>query len=280
MNIHIAKSAGYCFGVERAIKIALKNEGNPASVLGHLIHNTQVTDKLAKKGISSVDSLDQVQDPTVIISAHGQSDAVRNDVVKKGFTMIDATCPLVYKVHTIAKLMEQEGRQVIIFGDRNHVEVKGIAGNLQKPIIINSMEEAKALVHFDKIGFISQTTQMTAKFLAIAEELKNHTPDFKLSDTICLPTKQRQDAAKELAGKVDLMIVIGGLKSSNTTKLYHICQKHTESHKIETKDELDSQWFRGKSEIGITAGASTPDWVITEVVEKIKEFESLMPDVP
>lgn len=273
MNITVAKSAGYCFGVERAIKIALKQEGNPATVLGHLIHNTQVTDRLRHNGIESSDSLDSVTTSTVIISAHGQSDRVRQNVAEKGFSVIDATCPLVYKVHTIAKKMEEEGRQVIIYGDKNHVEVKGIAGNLMQPIIVGSREEAGEIGTYAKIGLVSQTTQMMQKFLAVAEELKGHTADFRMSDTICLPTKQRQDAAEELAQKVELMIVVGGVKSSNTTKLYQICQKYAQSYKIETKDELKPEWFIGKNEVGVTAGASTPDWIIEEVVARIREFE-------
>ena len=270
MKIKITENAGYCFGVKRAMKIIEEIDEENAYVLGKLIHNPQVIASLEEKGIKSIGDIEDLpENSTIIISAHGVDDRTKKELKKKNFRIIDSTCPLVENVHKITKEAEKEGHKIIIFGDKNHTEVKGIAGNLKEPIIISHIDEIRNIDNNQKFCLVSQTTQNIDEFNRIAEELKSRL-NLKVVDTICMPTKQRQSSSTELAKKSDLMVVIGGKISANTKRLAQRCMEFTETYHIETEKELKKEWFKGKENIGITAGASTPDYLIKKVYGRIK----------
>ena len=272
MNIRISEESGFCFGVKKALdRINSIEKKENVSVLGNLIHNPQVINELKREGIRFTEKLDEIEKGTVVISAHGVSDDIIKKAEEKGLTIIDTTCPLVKNVHNITKNLENQGYRIIIFGDKDHTEVKGIKGNLKDPIIISHIKELDNLKE-SKYALVSQTTQDVIKFKEIGEKLKNRIKDIAITDTICSATKSRQENAKKLAKEVDLMIVIGGYNSANTKRLKEICSKIVETKHIEKADELKKEWFKNKRNIGICAGASTPEKVIMEVLDKIKEF--------
>ncbi|KHO45491.1 MAG: small subunit ribosomal protein S1, 4-hydroxy-3-methylbut-2-enyl diphosphate reductase [archaeon GW2011_AR3] len=274
-NVTIASSAGFCFGVKRAIDIAEQNAELKPVIYGNLVHNPGVISELKQKGITSVPvgAREKLESNNVVITAHGVSDTVLADLKKSKFNVIDTTCPLVKAVHILGRKLEADGYQVVIFGDPNHVEVKGTAGNLKSPIVVKNLEEARKLPHFGKLGLISQTTSSLKGFNEMAEFLETKADDLKVQNTVCYPTKDRQLAAEELAKKVEVMVVIGGYISANTKELHELCEKYTESHWIEKAGELKQEWFHGKNNIGITAGASTPDKDIQDVVERINSMD-------
>ncbi len=272
-QVIIAKKAGFCYGVKRAIDLAQTVAGQAFS-LGELIHNPQMIAKLEQQGITGVDSIDQVPDgQTVIIRAHGETDEILQKAEAKKLKVVNATCPFVNKVHVLAKTMEADGYQVIVLGEDHHPEVIGIIGNLKNGIVIHNLTEAKKLPRFDKIGLVSQTTQQHKTFNDIKKELANHCQELKAIDTICDATSERQEAAQELAKQVDYMIVIGGKNSGNTNQLFEISNKITESIHVETVDELNLNKIKNKKKVGITAGASTPDHLIQQVVDKIAKID-------
>lgn len=271
MKTIIAKHSGFCFGVRRAVNLCLDNRyRKPVFTLGPIVHNPQVIEKLNHKGIRVVNNIINVKRGTIIIRAHGIPKSVIDKAKKKRLQVVDATCPFVKKVQDKALELEYAGYQVIILGERDHPEIIGIAGNLEKPIIIENIGEAKKLKAFSKIGLVSQTTQEDELFSHIVKILQSKTKNLKVNNTICSATNERQYAAQELAQKVDLMIVIGGKDSGNTRRLTQICSKFIPTYHIETASELKTEWFTDKNICGITAGASTPNWIIKEVVEKIK----------
>ncbi|MFH1597677.1 MAG: 4-hydroxy-3-methylbut-2-enyl diphosphate reductase [Patescibacteria group bacterium] len=270
-KIKIAQKAGFCYGVQRAIDLANEVQ-DQAFTLGELIHNPQMIAKLEKNGIKCANVLEEIPaGSTVIIRAHGVSDQTLKQAKDKNLKIIDATCPFVTKVHVLAKQMEKEGYQVILLGEKDHPEVKGIVGNLAKPLIICELKEVTSLGQFKKIGLLAQTTQNHDTFNLVEEELRNHTKDLKAIDTICDATLERQDAAKDLADQVEMMIVIGGRQSGNTKRLFNICSQITKTIHIETAQELDFNNIQELQTVGITAGASTPDWIIQEVIDKINQ---------
>ena len=275
MNITIAENAGFCFGVKRALDQIKKLENKKnIYVLGKLIHNPQVIEELQNNGISSIENIDNIgnidKQSTIVISAHGIPDNTITDLKEKGFNVIDSTCPLVTKVHNITKQKEKEGYTIIIFGDTDHTEVKGIKGNLKNPIIISDLNQKNSFDKNNKYCLVSQTTQNVEKFNKLIEELTKSIKNMEVYDTICIPTKKRQSSSVDLAKKSDLMLVIGGKISANTKKLAQRCSEFATTYHIETEKELKKEWFQGKEHIGITAGASTPQYIIDNVVKKIK----------
>lgn len=271
MNIEIAKDAGFCFGVKRALDKIKNIKGNSTYVYGKLIHNPQVIRNLEKKGIITISETKELPKKcTIVITAHGVSDNRIDDFLNHGFQVKDLTCPLVKNVHEITKKAEKDGYRIIIFGDKEHIEVKGIAGNLHDPIIISNPDELKDIEEDRKYLLVSQTTQNVQIFNNLAGRLKNRFSNVEVVDTICLPTKARQKSAAELAKNSDIMIVIGGKISANTQKLAKRCSEITETHHIETEEELKKEWFKDKMNVGITAGASTPDDIIEDVYDWIK----------
>ncbi len=263
-----AKVIGFCYGVKRAVEIAEKTR-QPLNTLGPLIHNPQEVERLAKKGKVPIDSLEQANEQTLLIRAHGVPDFIINRAKEKGLDVIDATCPYVTKAQALSKSLEKSNYKVIIIGKKKHPEIIGIVGNLKNAIVVENIKEAKKLGNYIKLGVIAQTTSNTEEVEKIITELNKHGQEVKIMETICQATEEHQAAARELAPQVDIMVVVGGKSSSNTTRLYEICQEYCDSYHIETPDDLDTDWFKNIEKIGIAAGASTPDWIIDSVIEKI-----------
>ncbi len=276
MNVKLAAKAGFCFGVKRALDMAERTvENSPSVSLGPLIHNQQVVKRLAERGIRVVDALEEVLgEQALIIRSHGVGPSVYQGAKDKGIQVVDATCPFVQKAQRLAAESAQLGQQVIVMGDKLHPEVQGIlgwAGNHAIPI--QTIEEAKELPFYPQLAVLAQTTQLAETFEGIVEELKLHTKDLTVHDTICNATAERQKVARELAQTVDVMVVVGGRNSANTKKLASICEELTKTYLIETAEELKADWFKETTRAGLTAGASTPDWIIEEVYQKMTEID-------
>lgn len=267
MKITIAENAGFCYGVMRAIKMAddALREYKTIYSLGPIIHNPQVVEEYEKRGLLVTDNLDEVNAP-VLIRSHGVPPKIYQKIEKKGIRYIDATCPFVKEAQDYAKELYLKGYKVVIFGDKNHPEVKAHLGYTDySASIIESAKSAKQIVS-EKIGVISQTTQSVESFACAVAELTKNTKEIKVYNTICDATEKRQKSAMQLAKRSDLMIVIGGKNSANTRKLYEICKHYCNSvFHIETENEIDNSWFAGVENIGITAGASTPSYMIERV---------------
>ncbi|SHE54962.1 4-hydroxy-3-methylbut-2-enyl diphosphate reductase [Caldanaerobius fijiensis DSM 17918] len=277
MKIIVAKMAGYCFGVKRAVNFIdelLKRGVNPIYTYGPIIHNPQVVEFYDKKGVKVVDSIDELTpESNLIIRTHGISKEEYRLIRDKGCTIFDKTCPFVKKVQKIANTYYRKGYQIVIVGDPTHPEVKGVNGWCDNTaIILNSIEEAETIPNFEKGCAVSQTTMMREKWEKIVEILSKKINDLVTFNTICDATYQRQTEAENLAKEVDVMIVVGGLNSSNTKKLAELCQKHCKrTYHIESKEQLPLNKLSKSDIIGITAGASTPDWVINSVIDELQK---------
>ncbi|MFA4967902.1 MAG: 4-hydroxy-3-methylbut-2-enyl diphosphate reductase [Candidatus Margulisiibacteriota bacterium] len=274
MQILIAGHSGFCEGVERAYLIALRQikNGRQVFMLGNLVHNTQVVDKFKRAGIKAVNNLAEIpknSNGILILSAHGVSPEIYEKAKSLGLEIIDTTCPWVKKAQKLAKELADEGRFVIIVGDKGHPEVKSLIGwSGGGAVVVEKSDDINKipLSPDKKIGVIAQTTQSEEHFANMVSELKKKVKDIKEFNTICGATSKRQDSAIELAKKVDLMLAIGDKMSANTKRLTELCSKTgTETHQIQTVSELNLNWLVGKEKVGITAGASTPEWVIDEV---------------
>ena len=273
MKVKLASSYGFCFGVKRAIKIAETYENS--STMGPLIHNQNEISRLKNDyNVGLYNDLHEVKEhDTVIIRTHG---IPKNDLKllkQKDAKVINATCPFVTTPQQIVKKMSAEQYSVLIFGDEEHPEVKGVKSYASDDVHV--IEELSALdtIHFkyDKIATVAQTTKKKETYLQIVNALILKNKEVRVFNTICDATFENQDAARELSKEVDVMIVIGGKNSSNTKQLHSICLENcTDSYLIENKNELNAQWFQNKNICGITAGASTPDWIIQEVVNEIQ----------
>ncbi|WP_196607321.1 4-hydroxy-3-methylbut-2-enyl diphosphate reductase [Pectinatus frisingensis] len=273
MEIELADHMGFCYGVKRAINLARHQAGKDSRVvtLGPIIHNPQMVQQLADEGILSIDDFDEIDSGTVIIRSHGVGPAVYKKAAAKGLNIIDATCPHVKKAQMAAKSLVDEGYEVVIIGEKTHPEVKSIfewAG--ENAVIIEDEVQARQFHFVKKLGIVAQTTFSGNKFKQLVNIFIDKSNDIKVLRTICTATEQRQSAAEKLAANVDMMIIIGGKNSANTTRLADLCSKKCITHHIETADELDVEWFHNIAKIGVTAGASTPDWLIREVYIKCK----------
>ncbi len=279
MEIILASNAGFCFGVRAAINKGEKliEEGKgPIATLGPLIHNPQEVSRLESLGIKSYDDIDSVQEKNVLIRTHGVAPSVYQEIEKHGHEYFDCTCPKVKRVQQIAREHAEAGYQVLILGDCKHPEVMAIVGwTNDTAIVFISLDELKGLSLVGKrICLVSQTTEKIERFEKAVEYLESLSlEELVVQNTICTATRDRQSDASELAAKVDLMVVIGGYNSANTCKLVSICQDVGVATKhVETAAELQREWFEGVDKIGLTAGASTPDWIIREVIDKMEEL--------
>lgn len=273
MRVKLASSYGFCFGVKRAIKIAETYENS--STMGPLIHNQNEISRLKNDyNVGLYNNLNEVKEnDTVIIRTHGIPKNDLKQLKQKDAKVINATCPFVTTPQQIVKKMSAEQYSVLIFGDEEHPEVKGVKSYASDDVHV--IEELNALdsIHFkyDKIATVAQTTKKKETYLQIVNALILKNKEVRVFNTICDATFENQDAARELSKEVDVMIVIGGKNSSNTKQLHSICLENcTDSYLIENKNELNTQWFKNKTLCGITAGASTPDWIIQEVVNEIQ----------
>lgn len=278
MKIIIADHAGFCFGVKRAVEMAedvLHNEKDkPIYSLGPLIHNPQMVEKLGKKGLKAINNIGDLEDEKLVIRSHGVSLEVIEDAKDRNIELIDTTCPYVKAVHNRVNKFRAENYTIIIIGDKEHPEVVGINGWCNNEgIIINTKDEAINLPQFEKLCIVSQTTNKKETFDIIVDELKNKADKVEIFNTICSATNLRQESAKTLAKKVDAMIVIGGYHSANTNKLAEISRKKCKNvYHIEKIEDLPLQEVSKFNTIGITAGASTPDWIIKEVVNTMENL--------
>lgn len=278
-DVIVAKSAGFCPGVKRAIDKVLELEAagkKPVYTIGPLIHNKQVTDMLAAKQITSIDLPQEASNKNgvLVIRAHGITPQFQQEVESFGMEVVDATCPLVKHAQNIIDKFAEQGYHTIIVGDGGHAEVIGLLGYARgKGTVVSGPEEAARLPHFDKVNVVSQTTQKESVFYATAEEIKKHADECQISNTICQPTKDRQKETIELAKSADLVIVVGGKHSANTARLALLCQDLAPAvQHVETEEELDKNAVLRAKKIFITAGASTPNWVIDRVAAFVREL--------
>ena len=279
MQIILAKTAGFCFGVNRAVKLTyeLLEQGRPVATLGPLIHNPQVVEDLESKGAITCDSVDDVPDGyEVVIRSHGVGQSVYDKISTRRLAYHDATCPFVTKIHKIAARAGAEGAMLLVAGDAKHPEVQGIVGHTtgKVEVFANLAELEKLLPELTQqksIFAVAQTTFNVQSWETCKEFLKNQCTNAKIFDTICNATWARQQEAEDLSQKCDHMVVIGGHHSSNTQKLLQVAARHTKAINVETADELDPAWLAGAARVGVTAGASTPSSIIEEVLNSMSE---------
>lgn len=277
-QVEVAEQAGACFGVERALalvnRVIAEHEGTTAvHTLGPLIHNPAVVDGLAEQGVSVVDEEgigSLPQGDLVVLRTHGVVPSIVDEAREAGLEVTDATCPYVKKVHHAARRLAGEGYQVVIVGEEGHPEVEGILGHAPGAWVIGSPEDLDGRDVPKRVGVVVQTTQSKANLDAVMSRLTALAEEVRLFNTICEATSERQAAAAELAARADVMVVLGGRNSANTTRLAQICSASAPTHHIESADELDPAWFSGASLIGVTAGASTPASQIADVVAAIR----------
>jgi 4-hydroxy-3-methylbut-2-enyl diphosphate reductase len=276
MKILLAKDAGYCFGVRDAVNLAYDKAKDYGEVymLGTIVHNEKVVEDLSKAGTRVVDKLAEVRkDKPILFRAHGTAPKVWDKAKNKNLNIIDATCPLVTEIHDEIKKLEAEGRRTIIIGDHGHDEVVGIAAQVKDPIILANVKEAKALRKMKKAGVVSQSTQMIENVQEIINVLMQKVFDLRFVNTICFPTRRNHQQIKELATQCEVMIVIGSFTSANSKRLTQLAlERNNRSYQVTCAGDMQTFWFENCETVGISAGASTPDDIIRDVVEKIKEI--------
>lgn len=281
MSIKLAKKIGFCFGVKRAVTMAeeaLKTKGRIYS-LGSIIHNKEVVRALSEKGLKVIRDIDKVRCGTIIISSHGLSPKVAEKIRLRGLEIIDTTCPFVRKAQNIARSLGEAGYTVVVVGDVNHPEIKALIDFVPKNIfVVKNRGDIKklGLKKTDRVSVISQTTQSIENFTDVIKALAvRNFKELKVYNTICKDAETRQRYAKALAREADIMLIIGGRDSANTNRLFEVCRKISKgSHLIETGKELKSAWLKSARVVGITSGASTPDWIIEKVLERIKSLKN------
>ena len=278
MKISLAKSAGFCFGVKRAIDIAYKTLASHKNVcmLGDIVHNEDVSRKLEKAGIKKTNKLSYGKNKIFVIRAHGTGLQTIARVRRLGYKIVDATCPMVKEIHKIARSAECSGYTIIVIGDKKHDEVQGIIGQLKKrAIVIDDAQHIPwaKIKEIKKACVVVQSTQNLEKVFKIIGVLKPHIKELKFYNTICQPTRIKQAEIKKMPLENDLMIIIGSKTSANTRRLYEISKSlNKRSYWVRSKKEIKSKWFKGINSVGITAGASTPDDTTKEVIAYIKKL--------
>lgn len=277
MKIIVARNAGFCFGVRRAIDSVYENlnQGDSLYTLGPIIHNPSVVEKLQKEGVKIAKEIDDISGGTVVIRSHGVGKATYDKIADKDLKYIDATCPYVKRIHNLVERYYKKGYQIIIVGEKSHPEVIGINGWCNDTAyVINSREEAENMPEIQKACIVAQTTITNEKWNEVLTEVKNKVKHLEVFNTICSTTAERQKEAESIAKSVDVMWVVGGRNSSNTRKLYSICKTYCPmTFIIETANDIDINVMDPQDVVGITAGASTPDWIIKEVVNKMSQLE-------
>ena len=278
MEIVLSESLGFCMGVKRAVDMAYraleKNPGEPVVTLGPLIHNTQEIERLQRDGIRVSDHSDLPTSGTVIIRAHGVAPQAYDELKSRGLRIMDGTCPYVHYSQRKAMELHRDGYTVVIVGDKDHPEIRGILGYIQdEGYAVKTVDEARQLPDLQKIGVIAQTTISPRKYQLVIEALRERAPEVKVCETICDATEENQKAVRSLSREVDLLLVIGGRHSANSNKLVEAAREHCPaSFLIETSSEIDPASLRGVRRVGVSAGASTPDWMIQQVVERLRHL--------
>jgi (E)-4-hydroxy-3-methyl-but-2-enyl pyrophosphate reductase len=274
MEIFLADKAGFCFGVKRAINTAFEAVGKTrVYCLGPLIHNPQEVERLRKAGVETVEDFSTLNaGDTLIIRSHGVPPRVLTQARDMGLTIIDLTCPFVGKAQRHAEVLSKEGYQVVVVGEKKHPEVQSILGYAgENAVVVEAAKDLDGLKLQGRLGVVAQTTQSYGNFSEIVLTLLRISKELKVFNTICSSTKERQEAARILARQVDLMLVVGGRNSANTSRLADLCrQEGKPTYHIEVADEIKPEWLAGVKKIGVTAGASTPDWLVDGVIERLK----------
>jgi 4-hydroxy-3-methylbut-2-en-1-yl diphosphate reductase len=274
MRILRAASLGMCFGVRDAISLALEHaDAGPFTILGDLVHNPTVLRALEAKGIGIAHDVAQVTTPTLMVTAHGTSDRTLARTRALGLTVVEATCPLVRVAHRAVAALARDGYHVVIVGQRDHVEVRGLTGDLDRFDVVLEDADVLALDAHPRIGVAAQTTQPVEKVRHLANLIRQRFPqsEVRLLDTVCKPTKDRQSAAIEMAREADVVVVVGGRSSNNTRELVTTCARYcARVHHVQTDDDVRAEWFDGANVVGVTAGTSTPDEVIDRVEARIR----------
>lgn len=288
MRVYLAKEVGFCFGVKRAINMTRQAlaEHPDVAILGDVVHNRTVTSELEARGLKKVKELDDVRGGTMVIRAHGLPQNEIQEARGRGLNIVDATCPIVTQAQEAAIELERRGCTVIIIGDKNHAEIKGVVGNLQNPaLVVDSVEELRA-ANLDKrllrkVGVIFQTTHSFELCQDIVNELIVSAKEVQVINTICRPVRNRQMDAIELAENVDVMVVVGSRSSANTLELKHLCQKYNpRTIHVENADELDPKAFEGVEEVGIASGLSTPPDIVEGVKRRLMSWEQEQVELP
>ncbi len=277
MKIYVAEQAGFCFGVKRAYNLAVKaakEEKKSVYTLGPLIHNPQVVERLKNSGVEVLEDPQNAMKGTMIIRSHGAPPHVFEKAKKLGIDLIDATCPFVKKAQKCAQALEREGYEVLLVGDKEHPEVKSIVGHLKQPaMVVGAAEELSGWKIPRRVGIIAQTTQSVANFNKIVGIILEKAHEIKIFNTICNSTINRIESARILAQKVDVMLIVGGKNSANTTRLAQVVKEVLpQSYHVEVPEEIDPRWLEGKERVGISAGASTPDWIISAVITHLQSL--------
>ncbi|MCI0525252.1 MAG: 4-hydroxy-3-methylbut-2-enyl diphosphate reductase [Acidobacteria bacterium] len=278
MEIVLAESLGFCMGVKRAVDMAYraieKADGRPVVTLGPLIHNSQEIERLQKDGIGVTEKDAIPENSTVIIRAHGVAPQAFEALKSRGLKIMDGTCPYVHYSQRKALELYEAGYTVVIAGDRNHPEIRGILGCINDDAyVVKTVEEAQALPGLDRVGTIAQTTISPKKYQAVIDALREKAREVKVCETICDATEENQKAIRELSAEVEMLYVIGGRHSANSNKLVETArEKCPRATLIETANDIDAEDLRGVNRVGVSAGASTPDWMIQSVVERLREI--------
>lgn len=277
MKVIVADQAGMCFGVKRALDLVNTEagKGEKLATLGPLIHNPQVVEKLERQGVRVVNDVGEMDEGTIVMPSHGVTGDVMRSAEESGLRVIDATCPFVAKVHQRVRQLASDGYIIVVVGDPNHSEVKAIIGAAgESAQVISSAGDAAGINWAGKkVGVVSQTTQTPGRFGEIVGIIASSAMEVVAYNTICYATHDRQSAARKLAPKVEAMIVVGGRNSANTNRLAEICENEgVPTYHIETAAEIKEEWVKGKEIVGLTAGASTPDWIIEEVKTRLEEL--------
>jgi 4-hydroxy-3-methylbut-2-en-1-yl diphosphate reductase len=277
MRVIRAEHLGMCFGVRDAIALAVEHaESAPLTILGDLVHNATVLRTLEARGIAFADDVREVTTATVMVTAHGASQRRLATTRDRGLAVVEATCPLVHVAHRAVAALVRDGYHPVIIGQRDHVEVRGMTEDLDACDVVLEEADVLALGGHPRIGIAAQTTQPLERVQHLVALIRQRFPysDVRFIDTVCKPTKQRQDAAIDLAGRSDVVIVIGGANSNNTRELVKTCSRHCRRvHHVQVASDLRAEWFADAAVVGITAGTSTPDDVVDRVEERIREFE-------
>ncbi|HBG77945.1 MAG TPA: 4-hydroxy-3-methylbut-2-enyl diphosphate reductase [Phycisphaerales bacterium] len=278
MKVIVADGCGFCPGVRNAIKIASETLAKKKNVysLGEIIHNKDVVKQLADSGLKISENIKKIPSGTVIIRSHGAGEQQLKQIRKQGLKIVDATCILVKRVQKIAKMLHKQGYKVVIIGDNGHPEVQAVLGSAPDIDVIGNDKDIANLPRNKKLGIICQTTQSPEHFATMLEKIaKTPFSELKVINTLCKEAIKRQTCAVELCQKVDVMFILGGLHSANTKKLAELCKKYNKkTFHLQNFKELDTSTLLGNSTAGVTAGASTPQWVIDEFVENLARFDT------
>lgn len=276
MKVFIAEKCGFCPGVRNAIKLAEKTLAEEREVycLGPIIHNEDVVRRLSEAGLKTIDSIDEIQSGTVLIRSHGATSEELDKIKRKGLKIVDATCVLVKRVQQIARKLNEDGYRVMIVGDKKHPEVKAVVGSAPDVRVVAGPDDLDNFRTNEKLGILCQTTQSPGYFAdTVSAVIKKGFSELRIVNTLCRETIARQEAAVKLCCQVDVMFVLGGLHSANTKKLEELCKKHNpQTFHLQNWEEIDKKILSGRKTAGVTAGASTPDWVIEDFVRHLERY--------